>query len=63
MLVLERKVNQSIVIQIPPSNTPQEIVVTLCQASRGRGKIGTKANKDIKIVRDELLDKKEKTFV
>ena len=63
MLVLERKINQSIVIQVPPSSTPQDIVVTLCQASPGRGKIGTKANNDIKILRSELLDRKEKPFV
>ncbi|WP_192483194.1 MULTISPECIES: carbon storage regulator [Cysteiniphilum] len=47
MLLLTRKANQCIIIN-------DDIVIKICDISRGQVKIGIKAPQDVKIMRQEL---------
>lgn len=49
MLVLSRKLNESIVIN-------DSIVITVCDVDKDKVRIGIEAPKDIKVFRKELLD-------
>lgn len=49
MLVLSRKLNESIVIN-------DSIVITVCDIDKDRVRIGIDAPKDIRVFRKELLD-------
>jgi carbon storage regulator len=50
MLVLSRKLNESIVIR-------DDVVVTVLDISGGKVRLGVEAPADVKIVRSELLEK------
>jgi carbon storage regulator len=50
MLVLSRKLNESIVIR-------DDVVVTVLEVSGGKVRLGIDAPADVKIVRSELLEK------
>lgn len=60
MLVLSRKIGESVVITIPPCSTPQEIEVVVLEKNREGGsnmKVGFICeNKDINILRKEVTD-------
>lgn len=60
MLVLGRKVGETLTLTVPPSTESQTIVVCLVEAqdSRfGKGKIGVVASEEVLILRTELLEK------
>ena len=54
MLVLAREKFEEIVIIIPDG---RKIIVTMCQSSQDKGKIGIEADKDIAIHRKEVWEK------
>ena len=60
MLLLGRTVDESIEIDIPPSDRPRKLKVMVCGIRNGRTKesrtvrIGISADKDVKILRSEL---------
>ncbi len=57
MLVLSRKIDERIIIEIPPSDTPRKIeicVTDIRNDSVRRAKLGFDAAKHIKIYRSEL---------
>ncbi|MFK5948915.1 MAG: carbon storage regulator [Methylococcales bacterium] len=53
MLVLDRKSNESILIETPNGDT---IEITLLETTKGRGKLGIDAPKEYIILRDELVE-------
>lgn len=60
MLLLGRTVDESIEIDIPPSDQPRKLKVMVCGIRNGRTKksrtvrMGISADKDVKILRSEL---------
>lgn len=56
MLVLERKSNQSIIIETPSGDT---ITIHMLDTSRGKAKVGIDAPEEYLILRDELLEADE----
>jgi len=54
MLVLTRRVGESILIKLP---TGEQITVTVLEVKGNQIRIGTDAPDDISIVREELLDR------
>ena len=54
MLVLTRKVDEEIVIQVPGRKEP--IVVKVLSVVRGRVSLGVAADADIEIMRKELVE-------
>lgn len=55
VLVLTRKVQEKIIIQLPDG---QQIEVTLVETAHGRARIGFKASKEIGIWRAELVEER-----
>ena len=56
MLILERKSNESIIIETPDGNT---IKIHMIDTTRGKAKVGIDAPKDYLILRDELVEEDE----
>ncbi len=54
MLVLTRRRGENLILTVPPSNLPRQIVVGVAAIERGRVKIGIQADRDVAIVREEL---------
>lgn len=54
MLVLTRKKDQRITIDVPPSNEPTQIVVTLLRIQSGACRIGIAAAREVIVRRAEL---------
>jgi carbon storage regulator CsrA len=54
MLVLGRKHNESVVIEVPPSEHPVQIQVTIVDIDRGKTRLGFKAARKVLILRKEL---------
>lgn len=57
MLVLSRKVNESIQITVPPSADSQAITVVLTEIRGDKVRIGFDADQSIMIHRDEIQDR------
>jgi carbon storage regulator CsrA len=53
MLILSRKLNESLLISVPGQSVPIEIVVT--ELNAGQVKLGVQASRDFKIWRKELF--------
>lgn len=61
MLCLGRKVNESVILDIPPSTEARQVVVMIC-GMRHRGtqvRLGIEASKEINIYRHELKEAKD----
>jgi len=57
MLVLSRKLGESIKITVPPSSEPRVIEVSITKCCNNSAvKLGFECLKDIKILRSELVD-------
>jgi carbon storage regulator CsrA len=56
MLVLSRKPNETIRITVPPSTTPQVIEVVVVEMRGAKVRIGTQADRSIKVDRAEIAD-------
>lgn len=54
MLILARKRNQSVFIDVPPSSEPRRIEVVCIELKDGRTRLGFVADEDVVIIRDEL---------
>lgn len=55
-LVLTRKTGEKLILDIPPSNEHRQVVLTVVGTRSYSVKLGTKADKSISIVRDELVE-------
>lgn len=55
MLVLSRKISEQVYIDVPPSTQTRRIVVTTVDIDRGKIRLGFEADRDIKVMRPELL--------
>jgi carbon storage regulator CsrA len=60
MLVLSRKQLEKIVIDVPPSDRPRRIVVSVVVIERGKVRLGFEAGRDIRVMRPELLQQPPK---
>lgn len=54
MLVLSRKLNESVVITVPPSPAAQQIRVTILETRGDKTRMGFRAERDIVIHREEI---------
>lgn len=54
MLVLSRKLDESIIITVPPSDSVQQIRVTILEARGDKTRMGFRAERDIVIHREEI---------
>ena len=54
MLVLSRKVDERIVITVPPSDKPTQIIITAVEFRGDKVRIGIDAPSDVLVLRDEL---------
>lgn len=54
MLVLKRQLSEVCVITVPPSTSPREIRVMVVE---GAAKLGFTADRDVLVMREELLPK------
>lgn len=58
MLVLTRKLGESLVLFIPPLNAPQRVVIKVSDVrSGGHVQLSTEAPREIQVFRDELLSR------
>ncbi len=53
MLVLARRVNESIMLTVPPSDTEIQIRVTVVDRRQGKARIGIQAPPEVRIAREE----------
>lgn len=60
MLVLSRKLHEKIALDVPPSAVSRRILVSVAEIDRGKVKIGLEADRDVKIMRLELMDQPPK---
>jgi carbon storage regulator len=58
MLVLSRKRDEKIILQISEN---EDIELTVVKIDGNRVRLGIKASNDVRILRNELMTKKEKT--
>lgn len=61
MLILTRKHDESIVVTVPPSDTPTEIRVHLCDSDPAKARIGVSAPRRVAIDREEIFESKKLT--
>jgi carbon storage regulator CsrA len=54
MLVLTRKTNESVVLRVPASTAPTEIVVLLVEVQKTKCRIGFAAPLEVTVARSEL---------
>lgn len=54
MLVLSRKKNEEIVIEIPPSQISKRVFVTIVRANPGNVRVGISADRDVSVNRGEI---------
>lgn len=54
MLVLRRDELAQIIIDVPPSDKPQQVVVSVCRAWGGGARIGVTAPPVVRVLRAEL---------
>lgn len=60
MLVLQRYVNESLIIIVPPSSEPTRIKVMLTSVeTRDRVRLGTKAPSGVEVWREEIAPKEQ----
>lgn len=58
MLVLGRTRDESVEIDVPASDVPRKIKVMVCDIHHGKNvRLGFEADKDIKVLRTELVEK------
>ena len=55
MLVLARKVNDTLDMIVPPSTKPTKITVIIVEVKQSRTRLGIEAPKEVAIIRSELL--------
>ena len=59
MLVLERRIDESVVLVVPGSATETRITVMVTETSRSKARIGFNAPPHVRIVRYEVLARAE----
>lgn len=57
MLVLSRKTNERVVISVPPSAEPTEVVVQVVDIHGGKARLGIQAPKTATIHREEVAQR------
>lgn len=57
MLVLSRKRLERISLVVPPSDRSRTIELIVVEIDRDRVKVGFAADRDVQILREELIDK------
>lgn len=62
MLVLSRQNEESIELQIPPSDQPRVVTITVKRIDQTRVRLGTEAPREITIVRTELKPPQVETW-
>ena len=55
MLVLSRKLNESIIVDVPPSNQTTRIVIMACKLEPHQVRLGIEAPRSTTVAREELL--------
>jgi carbon storage regulator len=56
MLALSRKINERIIVTIPPSSEQRVLTITLLNTRAGRARMGMDADKDVSIHREEVYE-------
>lgn len=57
MLALTRKISETVVLTIPPSNTETKVIVKVVMADAQKVRLGFEAPREVIIVREELLNR------